>query len=199
MNANKARITIGILSVLVLILSIIVKNEIVSGVLVLICALAAIVILYRHLPELSNVSADNPKAKTLRFITVFNVIFVVGLFAFAMLAENEIIKVSDEQTAIILPAIFAIIMLVLGNAAPKIPHNRYTGLRLPWTVSDEETWVVAHRILGYISIPCGILCFAGVGNEETDVVIPLAMFFVWILVPAFLSYLFFRKKWHPKK
>lgn len=199
MNANKAKVTIGILSFLVLILSILIKNEIVSAVLVLICALAAIGILYRHLPELSNVSADNPKVKTLRFITVFNVFFVVGLFAFAILAENEIIKVSDKQTAIILPAIFAVIMLVLGNAAPKIPHNRYTGLRLPWTVNDEETWVVAHRILGYISIPCGILCFAGVGNEETAVIIPIAMFFLWILIPAVLSYIFFRKKWHSKK
>ena len=100
MNVNKARITIGILSILVLILSVLIKNEVVSGILVLICALAAIGILYRNLPELSNVSADNPKVKTLRFITIFNVIFVVGLFAFAILAENEIIKISDEQTAI---------------------------------------------------------------------------------------------------
>lgn len=35
-----------------------------------------------------------------------------------------------------------------GNLAPKLPFSRHTGLRLPWTAADEDTWIVAHRILG---------------------------------------------------
>lgn len=199
MSANKARIIIGGLSVFALVLSVLVQNEIVSTVLVLLCALVSIGVLYHKLPELSNVSEDNPKVKTLRFITVFNVVVVLGLVLFGFLVENEIIKLSEESTPLVLPIIFASLMIVFGNIAPKIPYNRYTGLRLPWTVSDEDAWIVAHRILGYISMPCGVLCFAGIGNLKASVFIPLVMLFIWILVPATLSYIFFYQKWHPKK
>jgi len=198
-NVNKARIAIGLLSVIALILAIVIQNEVVSFVVISICALASIIILYKHLPQLSNVSENNPKVKTLKGITIANIILVIALVILAVLVEKQIVVWTDEQASWILPAIFAVIIIGFGNVAPKVPHNRYTGLRLPWTVSDEETWIVAHRILGYISVPCGLLCFAGVGNLDRAALISVVMLFVWILVPGILSYIFYYKKWHPKK
>lgn len=199
MSENKARIIIGLFSVFSLVLSVIIRNEIISTILVMFFALVALGVLYFNLPKMSNVSEDNPKVKTLRLVTIFNVIVIVSLVAFAVLLENGIIVLSEKQMNFLLPTIFAVLIIVFGNIAPKIPHNRYTGLRLPWTVRDEDTWIVAHRILGYISIPCGILCFAGVSSLKTSVYIPVAMLFSWILIPAILSYIFFYKKWHSKK
>lgn len=199
MNANKARWLIGGLSVLALILSVLIGNEIVSGILVVLCAIISIGILYHKLPELSNISADNPKVKTLRFVTVFNVVVLVGLITFGILTEREVIRFTQQSAAFILPILFAVIIMVFGNVAPQIPHNRYTGLRLPWTVNDEETWIVAHRILGYLSWPCGILCLTGIINIKASIYIPIAMLFVWILVPVTFSYIFFCRKWRMKK
>ncbi|HIY05838.1 MAG TPA: SdpI family protein, partial [Candidatus Evtepia faecigallinarum] len=42
-------------------------------------------------------------------------------------------------------ALVACVMLFAGIVCPKLPYNRHIGLRLPWTVQDEETWNVAHR------------------------------------------------------
>lgn len=36
---------------------------------------------------------------------------------------------------------------VAGNIAPKLPFNRYVGFRLPWTVTDEDTWIFTHRLV----------------------------------------------------
>ncbi len=198
LSAAKSKVMIGLLSIAALVLSILIENEIASFLAVSICAISSLVILYKHLPQLSNISEENPKTKTLRTITVVNIILVVGCLLFAVLAEKGMIQLSDAQSSWLFSGLFALIMIGFGNAAPKIPFNRYTGLRLPWTVSDEETWIVAHRILGYVSFPCGLLCFAGVGNLKTTVHISLAMFFTWILIPAVLSYIFFYKKWHPR-
>ena len=40
-------------------------------------------------------------------------------------------------------ALVLAVLLFLGNLAPKLPFSRHTGLRLPWTVADEDTWTVA--------------------------------------------------------
>lgn len=199
MKVNKAQTAIAVLSAASVILSILLRNEAASAALVLLCALAAVCILYRHLPELSNVSAENPKIKTLRMVTVFNILAVAGLLLFTFLVEQGMIRLSKKQYSFLLPCIFAGFILVFGNIAPKLPFNRYTGLRLPWTVTDEETWLLAHRLLGYLSLPCGILCLAGAADIRASLHIPMAMLLIWIFVPAVLSGLFFWRKWRPQK
>ena len=44
-------------------------------------------------------------------------------------------------------------MLFTGNVSTKLPLNKYMGLRLPWTTTDEKTWKIANRLLGYITFP----------------------------------------------
>ena len=199
MKENRERIFLNVLSVLGMGLSLIIQEEIASVLAVLICAFAALAVLYRKLPQLSGISEDNPKGKTLRFVTVFNVLLLGGAVIFAVLVERGVLVLTETQARLVLPVLFAVVILVFGNVAPKLPHNRYTGLRLPWTVRDEESWLIAHRLLGYLSFPCGILCFAGVTGRRASVYIPLIALFVWILIPSVLSLLFFYKKWRPKK
>lgn len=198
MRLNKSKRIIGWLSLLAVVLSVPIRKETIAILAVTVCALICVCTLYPHLPQLSNISGDNPKAKTLRIITVGNVLLVLLIVLFAVLNETGAVHLSDAQSSWLIAGLFAVIMMGFGNVAPQIPFNRYTGLRLPWTVSDEETWIVAHRILGYVSFPCGLLCFAGVGNLPTTVHLSLLLFLLWISIPAVLSYLFYRKKWNPK-
>lgn len=199
MNVHKAKAVIGLLSGMGVLTAIFVNNEAVSMVVVLLCSLVCVAILYRYLPELSQVSRDNPKAKTIRAITIANVLVVACLVVFCGCLEYGVIVLSPWQETLVLPVIFGALILMFGNAAPKLPFNRYTGLRLPWTVRDEDAWIVAHRVLGYLSLPCGILCFAGIGDLEASVHIPLLALGIWILVPAVLSGIVYCRKWHPRK
>jgi len=193
-NAKRLILLLSILGVTVALLC---RDERISGILVTCCALLCMGVFYSKLPELSNVSEDSPKAKTIRHITVFNVVFIGGMLILGTLLEKGIIHISDATAVLLMPTIFGVLIFVFGNVAPKLPYNRYTGLRLPWTVRDEETWLVAHRLLGYLAFPCGILCFAGIVSPRASVIIPMAMLFVWIGIPALLSLLFFYKKWKP--
>ena len=189
MSEQTAKVIIRWVSILGIVVSLLLQNRWASMILIISCALVSIGILYSKLPELSNVSKDSSKVRTLRYITIFNVIFVLVLIGVGVLLEKGFIVLSDKQSLFLLPTIFAVLIFGIGHAAPKIPYNRYTGLRLPWTV--------AHRILGHLSLPCSVLCFAGVGvNLETSVSVSVTMLSMWILVPAVLSYVFFYKKWH---
>lgn len=202
MSANKARILINSLAFASLGLSLLIQNNVFSLLLALICVVFALVILYRNLAQLSNVSESSPKLKLVRWITIFNVLFIAAIVVFVIMLEKQILTITDRQSQYLLAGILAVLMIGFGNVAPKLPFNRYTGLRLPWTVSDEDTWIVAHRILGYISLPLGILCMLGATVQMPLESYARIWFFgplmLWIGIPGILSGVFYYKKWNGK-
>jgi uncharacterized membrane protein len=202
MNANKGRVLINGLAISALFLSLLVKNDILSSALVMACMIGALIVLCRNLAEFSNVSEGNPKLKTVRFVTGFNILFIAAAILVVILMEKDIIVFSDSQSKYFMAAVLAFLIILFGNIAPKLPFNRYTGLRLPWTVRDEDTWIVAHRILGYLSLPLGIVCFVGATVQmpfDTWIKVWfLGPLLIWIGVPSLLSGLFYYKKWNGK-
>ena len=211
MSLKNAKLLLAVFSLTVLIISCIARNATISTVLVLACVAASLAILYPNLAKLSNVSEDNPKVKTLKGITLFTAAYFAVVISFAVAANNGIfdrfITEMPENRLItysklLMALLLAVPMLFFGNVAPKIPFNRYTGLRLPWTVRDEETWIVAHRVLGYISAPIAILLFTNVAADMSlDVYVQfwwLGAVILWIGIPGLISGVFYYKKWSGK-
>lgn len=196
MSVNKARLAINGLSVLALVLSITVGNEILSMVLILTCILFAVVILYRNLSRLSNVSQYSPKMMTLQGVTIFTVVMVLYCVVGALLFQKGILPETERNGKIFIGVLFTMVMVGFGNIAPKIPFNRHTGLRLPWTVMDEATWIVAHRITGYISIPLVLIYLAGIPTVRNFAQFSVAILLIWIAIPAVLSLVFWYRKYY---
>lgn len=88
------------------------------------------------------------------------------------------------------------VMIFGGIVSPKLPFTRHTGLRLPWTVRDEDTWNVAHKILGYISLPLVLLYIAGTWTIDNFEFVSGTVILAWVGIPGVLSYLYYLKKMH---
>lgn len=194
MSVNKSRGMILFLSFTGLIVALVLQNGVAALLLTGGCFLAAEWVLYRHLDELSNVSEDSPKLKTLRFVTLFDVFLLLLCIGAALLAEAGIVGRNETADKYFAAALILAIMLILGNLAPKMPFTRHTGLRLPWTVTDEETWIVAHRILGYISLPLALVYLAGIPAVPDFKALSVIIFLLWIGIPSGLSLLFYVRK-----
>lgn len=192
MNVNKTRCIIILLSFLSLVAALAFENKLIALILMAVCIFAAVIILYRHLGELTDLSCGNPKMKTLKLVTVFNIGILVICVAFAVLLGADVIKLDDDGRYFP-AAIISAVMLFAGNVAPKLPFSKHTGLRLPWTVTDENTWIVAHRILGYVSIPLAFVYFAGVSAISNFKIWTLIVMILWVGIPGGLSYAFFQK------
>lgn len=190
MNVSKTRGIIILLSFLSLVAAFAFENKLISLILMTICVLAAVIILYRNLGKLTDISADNPKMKTLKLVTIFNVGILVVCVIFAILLGTDVIKL-DNDGRYFAAAIVSVVMLFAGNVAPKLPFSKHTGLRLPWTVTDENTWIVAHRILGYVSIPLAFVYLAGVSAISNFEIWTLIVIALWVGIPGGLSYMFF--------
>ena len=101
---------------------------------------------------------------------------------------------------ILLTAVVTVMLLFFGFISPKLPFNRYTGFRLPWTVRDEDTWNVAHKILGCLALPLAVLypaaCWMAGDSAQTWAALTGGVLLLWTGIPGALSLVFFWKKTH---
>ena len=56
----------------------------------------------------------------------------------------------DIRLERIIPVLFALLFLVVGNYLPKCKHNYTVGIRIPWTLANEENWNRTHRFAGWV-------------------------------------------------
>ena len=182
------------LSFWALLLALLIRQEIVSLLLTGACLLAAAILLYRNLPLLTSEAAEGGNLKVLRLTTLCSIgMFVAGV-AFALLIALDVVTFSEYGERMFAMAVVSCVMLFAGIVAPKLPYSRHTGLRLPWTVLDEETWYLAHRILGGISLPVTLLYIACSLTVSSFELVTLGAMILWIGIPGLLSGFFFWRK-----
>lgn len=173
-----------------------IKNPVVSVVLSGGCILAAVFILYRNLALMTSVTTDDMRLKVLKITTIFNIGILMAGIILAALTAAGVLQFSEQEEKMTAMFIVACIMVFMGIVSPKLPFTRHTGLRLPWTIRDEETWNLAHRILGYISLPLALLYIACSLTIESFQQVTLAAVLLWICIPGGISYIFYRRKMH---
>ncbi len=171
-----------------------VKNAVVSILLSGTCVILAGITLYKNLALLTRITTEDFKLNTLRMTTLVNIGVLVVVVLLAVLTAADVLVFSEQGEKIFAMLFISGIMIFAGIISPKLPYNRHTGLRLPWTVQDEDTWNLAHRIMGYLSLPLTLLyiaCSLTVEEFETVTLVAMAL---WIGIPGGISYCFFRKK-----
>lgn len=170
-----------------------IRNPVVSVLLAAGCILAATGILWRHMELLTGVE-DGPGRRTLRATVGVSAAVLAACAGFAALQAAGVLPVTEQGEKRFAAGLIIALMLFAGGSAPRMPYNRHIGLRLPWTVLDEETWNLAHRVLGAVSLPAALLyavCAATVPDFQA---VTLAAFCVWLGIPGAVSWRFFRRK-----
>ncbi len=79
---------------------------------------------------------------------------------------------------LILSILLGLFIVILGNFLPKCPQNYTIGIKLPWTLHDEENWNYTHRLAGFVWVIGGILMI-------------INAFFQWLLITILLLVLLF--------
>lgn len=86
-----------------------------------------------------------------------------------------------------------VLFIIIGNYLPKARQNYTVGIKLPWTLHDEENWNRTHRLAGKLWMVCGLLfvivSFFGLGISWIAMILGLIMVFV----PAGYSFLYYLK------
>ena len=98
-------------------------------------------------------------------------------------------KVSVE---IIMPLFMGALFVIIGNYMPKCKQSYTMGIKLPWTLDDEENWNKTHRLAGFLWVVGGVVIMATafLGVSWLLFVLLISM----VIAPAVYSYLLYRKK-----
>ncbi|MDH2336039.1 SdpI family protein [Clostridium perfringens] len=143
-------------------------------------------------PKIAKLSEENVKIKTMKTLNRLTILIIIIGCMFSILSPIKS-SLDSKTNEILLVGLCSIFIMFFGNLAPKIPFNRYMGLRLPWTVRDKDTWRVAHRILGYVSFPIGIMMFVLSFFFKIETIVVTGIL-TWIIIPSIYSLVFYYKK-----
>ena len=95
----------------------------------------------------------------------------------------------------IIPLLVGVVFIVIGNYLPKCNQSYTMGIKLPWTLNDEENWNRTHRLGGKLWVACGVVIILSMFlPNKFMVAIFLSVVAVAVFVPTVYSYLIFREK-----
>ena len=132
---------------------------------------------------------QNPKIVNLTFwvLPVLSA-YISALFMMLSLGlENAI--------GVILSVFFGALFLVFGNFMPKSVQNRTFGLKIKWTLANEENWAATHRFAGKVWVISGIVTLIGAFLPEmASIILLIAVALPAVILPIIYSYRFYKKQ-----
>lgn len=146
---------------------------------------------------LSNIQYLDPKRRGLpASITFVRMGFGLGVFLSAL--NFIIICSSIRGTSIVSNLLFPLLGLLfafIGNYLNNIKPNYFVGLRLPWTLSNNENWRKTHQVASKLWFWGGLFFAVMSFFLPIQVVIPFMITIVIVLtiIPIVYSFRLFKK------
>ena len=117
---------------------------------------------------------------------------------FSMVVGTIIYSVAFGETDLMtyfMALFLGFLFIVMGNYMPKCKQNYTIGIKMKWTLADEENWNATHRFAGKIWVGCGVLLLL-------CAFLPTEIFFISMIITILLatipvaiySYVFHRKQ-----
>lgn len=121
----------------------------------------------------------------------------VGVITF-MTAVNLLLLIPKDETFNMTKAVLVMVSLLftfLGNLMYNIKPNYFIGIRLPWTLENEENWKQTHRIAGILWFGGGILCASLALLLQPKATFPIFIIVtvILVLIPSIYSFVLFKK------
>ena len=90
--------------------------------------------------------------------------------------------------------LLGLMFIIIGNYLPKARQNYTIGIKIPWTLANEENWNRTHRLAGYLWMVCGVfMIFITLTRFGPAQWLP-GILLIMVLVPCIYSFWLHAKK-----
>lgn len=86
---------------------------------------------------------------------VFWIMPLISLAACGTVYATALGKTMD--VGLFMPLVLGALFIILGNYLPKVKQNSTLGIKISWTLNNEENWNLTHRFTGKLWVAGGIL------------------------------------------
>ena len=101
----------------------------------------------------------------------------------------------ENVIGLILCLVFGTMFLVFGNFMPKSVQNRTFGIKIKWTLANEENWAATHRFAGKVWVCAGVLVLLGAFLPEiASIILMIAVTVPACVIPIVYSYRYYKKQ-----
>ena len=153
-----------------------------------------LVLLFLHVVALAVSSAENGQMRNLHGKAKYLFWWIVPAVSLLMSAicYGYALGMAMNIGRVVLLFV-GVLFAVTGNYMPKVRRNYSVGIKLPWTMTDDENWNKTHRMAAPIWVVCGILLiiFGLIGYTNWVSFVPIL---VMILLPTIYSLALHLKK-----
>jgi uncharacterized membrane protein len=113
---------------------------------------------------------------------------VVQVFIYSVALEK------DWNLFALIPALIGVLFMYIGNYLPKTIRNRTMGIKLRWTMGNDENWQKTHRLGGKLWFWGGLAMLASALLPiKYTIAVMIAMIVVGVVVPSIYSYAIYKK------
>ena len=118
---------------------------------------------------------------------------VISIIANAYIYMNALGYYTFEIQRTI-PLILGFFFVILGNYLPKITQNRTLGIKIKWTLNNEENWFATHRLGGKVWVIAGLLLMLSVLLPTSVIpIVQICVILLSVVIPVVYSYIYSRR------
>lgn len=101
------------------------------------------------------------------------------------------VTVSVER---VMPLVLGLVFMVIGNYIPKFKQNHTIGIKIPWTLNDEENWNATHRFTGKVWMVGGFAILFTAFLPKSFIFIAFFLCLIPLVAAPFIySYRFYKR------
>lgn len=134
---------------------------------------------------------DPKKDNYKKFAPIWEIVqfSILALFFYIYLVTFYAILHPEINIGVFMMSGIGILFLILGNYLGKIRQNYFVGIKLPWTIDNEEVWNKTHRFGGKIFMFGGIIMLFDSYFQIYPFVILLSIIGMILIAPTIYSYI----------
>lgn len=142
---------------------------------------------------LAESALEKNKPQNEKLIAIFYGIIPVLSLAIHVFIYSIALEKDWNLTAF-LPLLIGGMFVCIGNYLPKTTRNRTTGIKLRWTMGNDENWQKTHRLGGRLWFWGGlVIMITALLPIKITIIVMIAMIATSIIVPSVYSYSIYRK------
>lgn len=123
---------------------------------------------------------------------IFWIMPMISLGCCGMMYAIALGKAVDA--VLLMPLVMGVLFLFIGNYMPKIKQNSTLGIKIYWTLHNEENWNKTHRLAGKVSMAAGfVVLLSMLLPSKLMILVLLAATLAMVLVPMVYSYWIYRR------
>ncbi len=124
---------------------------------------------------------------------MFWVIPIISISVSAMMVTTALGYTSNIFAVMLL--LFALLFIFIGNYMPKTVRNRTMGIKIKWTLANDENWNATHRFAGKLYVAIGFICILAMPLPEKILpYVAIALILTVAIIPMVYSYRFYKKQ-----